>query len=69
MEVERLFSKVQNSLIAARANMTEEQMESLILLQIYRNMLPTTDEVLERYAKKDQIMVVSQHIYRSEEKL
>ena len=53
MEAERLFWKVQSTLTAVRATMTEQRMESLILLQVYRNMLPTTDEVVERYAKKD----------------
>ena len=57
MEAERLFSKVQSTLTAVRATMTEQRMESLILLQVYRNMLPTTDEVLERYAKKDRRLV------------
>ena len=69
MEAERLFSKVQSTLTAVRATMTEQRMESLILLQVYRSMLPTTDEVLERYAKKDRRLVFSQQVYQSEEKL
>lgn len=69
MEAERLFSKVQSTLTAVRATMTEERMESLILQQVYRNMLPTTDEVLERYAKKDRRLLFSQRICRSGEKL
>ena len=61
MEAERLFSKVQSTLTAVRATMTEQQ--------VYRSMLPTTDEVLERYAKKDRRLVFSQQVYQSEEKL
>lgn len=56
MEAERLFSKVKNTLTAARSTMTENRLESLIMLQVYRNMLPTTDEVLERFLKKDRKM-------------
>ena len=57
MDTERLFSKVQSTLTAIRATMTEQRMESHILSQVYRNMLPMTDEVLERYAKKDRGLV------------
>ena len=65
-----LTRRVQSTLTVVRATVTEERMEGLIFLQVYRNMLhPTTDIVLARYAKKDRRMVLSQRIYRSGEKL
>ena len=66
MEAERLFSEVQSTLTAVRATMTEQRMESLVLLQVYRNMLPTTNQVLERYAKKNRRLIFSKQIFQSQ---
>lgn len=48
-ESERTFSKVNLTLTAIRAAMTEERLESLILLQAHRTELPTMSEVVRRF--------------------
>ena len=48
-ESERTFSKVNLTLSAIRATMTEERLESLILLQAHRTELPATSEVVRRF--------------------
>ena len=51
-EPERMFSKLERTLSAIRASMTEERMESLLLLQAHREDLPDTNEVIHRFAQK-----------------
>ena len=49
-EAERLFSKVTRTLTALRATMAEDRLEALILLQVHRDRLPTTGQVVDRFA-------------------
>jgi len=51
MEAERLFSKMEQTVTNARATMTEDRMESLLLLQTHRQLLPATGCVLERFSR------------------
>ena len=48
-ESERTFLKVNLTLSAIRATMTEERLESLIHIQAHRNELPTTMDVVKRF--------------------
>ena len=45
-EAERLFSKVERTLTALRATMSEERLEALIMCQVHRDSLPSTSEVI-----------------------
>jgi hypothetical protein len=49
-EPERLFSKVERRLTALRSIMREERLEALILMQAYRNELPDTESVVDKFA-------------------
>lgn len=49
-ELERLFSKVQRTLTAIRSTMSEDRLESLILLQAFRDDLPDTEAVINKFA-------------------
>lgn len=49
-EAERMFSKVDRTMTAIRSSMSEERLESLILLQAHREDLPTTDAVIDKFA-------------------
>ena len=51
-EPERMFSKLERTLSAIRASMTEERMESLLILQAHREDRPDTNEVIHRFAQK-----------------
>lgn len=46
-EAERLFSKVERTLTALRATMSEERLEALIMCQVHRDSLPSTSEVID----------------------
>ena len=48
-EAERTFSKVERTLTALRSTMSEERLDSLILLQAHRDLLPSTDAIIDRY--------------------
>ena len=50
-EAERCFSKVTRTLTALRATMCEERLEALIMFQTHRNILPSTNEVLNYFSK------------------
>jgi hypothetical protein len=56
MEAERLFSKVKRTATAARASMTEERMESLVIIQTHSNLIPSPHSVLERFGKRKHKM-------------
>ena len=49
-EPERVFSRVGRTLSALRATMTEERMEALVLAQAYRDNLPDSSAVVDRFA-------------------
>ena len=50
-EPERVFSKVTKTLSAVRSTMTEDRLEARVLLQMHRNILPHTADVIEHFAK------------------
>jgi hypothetical protein len=56
MEAERLFSKVKRTATAARASMTEERMESLVIIKTHSNLIPSPYSVLERFGKTKRKM-------------
>jgi hypothetical protein len=49
-EPERIFSKVERTMTATRASMSEERLEALILLQAHRESLPSTESVIDEFA-------------------
>ena len=49
-EAERLFSKVDRTLTAVRATMSEERLEALIMCQVHRECLPPTQDVVDFFA-------------------
>lgn len=49
-EPERVFSKVNKTLSAIRSTMTEDRLESCILLQVHRNLTPEPAAVIDRFA-------------------
>jgi hypothetical protein len=48
-EAERTFSKVERTLTALRATMTEERLDSLILLQLHRDIIPDNDSIVNHF--------------------
>jgi len=49
-EPERVFSKVNKTLSAIRSTMTEDRLESCILLQVHRSLTPEPAAVIDRFA-------------------
>ena len=49
-EAERTFSKVTRTMTALRATMSEQRLESLILMQVHRDIIPSTEEILNEFA-------------------
>ena len=49
-EAERCFSKLERTLTAIRASMEEGRLESLLLLQIHRDLTPSIDSVINQFA-------------------
>eukprot|EP00795_Rhopilema_esculentum_P014982 gene14981-biopygen873 len=49
-EPERLFSKLNSTLTAIRSTMSEERLESLLLLQVHRDRTPTSDKLIDSFA-------------------
>lgn len=49
-EPERLFSKVEKTLIALRSTMSEDRLEALVLMQTFRDELPDADSVVDKFA-------------------
>ena len=50
-EPERVFSKVTKTLSAVRSTMTDDCLEACVLLQVHRDILPHTTDVIEHFAK------------------
>ena len=50
-EAERVFSTVNRTLVALRSTMKEERLEALILSQAFRDKLPSTDIIMDRFAQ------------------
>jgi len=53
IEAERLFSKMEATLTAIRAAMQEDRLESLLLLQVHRDMCPTIDNIIDKFSMTD----------------
>lgn len=49
-EPERMFSKVERTLTAIRSSMSEDRLEALVILQAHRDNLPTTEDVIDKFA-------------------
>ena len=49
-EAERIFSTLNNTLSAIRSNMTEERLESLLLIQVHRDRTPLIEKIIESFA-------------------
>jgi hypothetical protein len=48
-EAERTFSKVERTLTALRSTMSEGRLDALIMLQAHRDLLPSTDAMIDKY--------------------
>jgi hypothetical protein len=49
-EPERIFSKVERTLIATGTSMSEERLDALILLQAHRESLLSTEAIINEFA-------------------
>ena len=49
-EAERVFSKMEKTATAIRAAMEENRLEALLLLQILRDLTPSVQEVIDKFA-------------------
>ena len=49
-QAERIFSKTERTLTAIRSSMSEDRVESLVLLQVHRDNTPSADEVVTKFA-------------------
>jgi len=49
-EAERVFSKVERTATAARAHMTEDRLEALVMLSAHRDKTPSVEEVVDTFA-------------------
>lgn len=49
-EAERVFSKVERKATAARAHMTEDRLEALVMLSAHRDKTPSVEEVVDTFA-------------------
>jgi len=49
-EAERLFSKVERTATAARAHMTEDRLEALVMINTHRRLTPDCDSIITRFA-------------------
>lgn len=45
-----MFSKVDRTLTALRSTMGEDRLEALVMCQAHRDLLPSTDEIIELFA-------------------
>jgi hypothetical protein len=50
IEAERLFSKMDATLTAIRAAMQEDRLESLLLLQVHRDLCPSIDQIIDKFS-------------------
>jgi hypothetical protein len=48
-EAERVFSKVERIATAARAHMTEERLESLVMISAHRELAPAVEDIITRF--------------------
>ena len=49
-EVQRVFSKMEKIATAIRATMEENRLETLLLLQLHRDLTPSVQEVIAKFA-------------------
>ena len=49
-EAERLFSKMERTLIAIRSSMSVGRLEALLMIQVHRNHTPTITDVIDSFA-------------------
>ena len=49
-EAERIFSKVGTTCSALRSTTSEERLEALLFMQVYRNKLPKTEDVINLFS-------------------
>ena len=49
-QTERIFSKTERTLTAIRSSMSEDRVESLVLLQVHRDNTASADEVVTKFA-------------------
>ena len=49
-EAERLFSKLERKLTAIRSAMEEKRLEALLMLQVHKELTPSTAAVIDRFA-------------------
>lgn len=49
-EAERMFSKMERTMTAIRASMQEDRLEALLLLQVHRDLTPSPEAVIDRFA-------------------
>ena len=49
-QTERIFSKTERTLTTIRSSMSEDRVESLVLLQVHRDNTPSADEVETKFA-------------------
>jgi hypothetical protein len=47
---ERVFSKMEKTATAIRAAMEENRLEALLLLQIHRDLTPSVQQVIDKFA-------------------
>ncbi len=50
-EAERVFSKVERIATAARAHMTEERLEALVMISAHRELAPAIGDVITRFGE------------------
>ena len=53
-EAERVFSKVERTVTAARAHMSEERLKAIMMLNTHRNRTPSVDAVINRFAETER---------------
>ena len=49
-EAERIFLKVERTATAARAHMTEDRLEALVMLSVHRDETPSIEDVVNTFA-------------------
>jgi len=49
-EAERVFSKMERTLSAIRSTMEERRFESLVMLQIHRDLTPNIPSIIDHFA-------------------
>ena len=49
-QAERIFSKTERTLTTIRSSMSEDRVESFVLLQVHRDNTPSADEVVTKFA-------------------